>query len=193
MIATHPPHRLVPPPADSALLQASSNGDRQAFRVLFERHVDAIRGYLTARLGPDAADDVLVETFTAAWEARARFRIDASSARPWLYGIATVQAKRHYATEERWQRAAVAERQVVDSERSSDVPIPGCSRELAVALAGLSQSEREILLLVALGDMSVAMAARSSGISLVAARVRLHRARRQVTSALAATKGDNDE
>jgi RNA polymerase sigma-70 factor (ECF subfamily) len=193
MIATHQTHPFVPPPSDADLLHAASNGDVEAFRRLFERHVDAIRGYLTARLGPDAADDVLVETFTAAWSSRARFRLDANSARPWLYGIATIHAKRHHAAEARWQLAAQAERQAADAERSPAPPIPGCSRKLADAIASLSQSEREILLLVALGDMTVAMAARAAGISSVAARMRLHRARRHVAGVLGSKGEETNE
>lgn len=177
---------------DAELVRASLSGDREAFRLLFERHVGAVRAYLVARLGPDAADDAVVETFTAAWGARAKFRLDADSARPWLYGIATVQAKRHRSAEQDWHRASLAERRLALAESPPEPhDPPELSRELAVGLAQLRPSEREILLLVALGDLTVAMAARAAGITAVAARIRLHRARKALTPILtAAASGD---
>ncbi|MCW2924507.1 MAG: polymerase, sigma-24 subunit, subfamily [Thermoleophilia bacterium] len=179
------PRPAVPDTRDDAMLmRACAGGDRDAFRVVFERHVDAIRRYLVARLGPDVADDAVVETFAAAWSARGKFRTDADSARPWLYGIATIHAQRLRVAEGRWQEAMRAEAQVADGERAAEQRIPGCSPELAHALATLPPSERELLLLVALGDLTVAMAARACGISAVAARMRLHRARRHVTRIL---------
>ncbi|MCB0879040.1 MAG: RNA polymerase sigma factor [Thermoleophilia bacterium] len=189
MTATLEPHRFSPPPSDGELLRAATTGDAAAFRHLFDRHAAAIRSYLIARLGPIAADDVLAETFAAAWVSRARFRVDADSARPWLYGIATVHAKRHQAAETRWQRASHAERQVAIGERPQEEIAASCSPALAQALSALSMKEREILLLVALGDLTVAMAARAVGISPVAARMRLHRARRQVARSLASHEG----
>jgi RNA polymerase sigma-70 factor (ECF subfamily) len=162
---------------DSELL--GSRDDRD-FRVVFERHVDAIHAYVAARIGLADADDVVAETFATAWRERDRFRPDADSARPWLYGIATVLLRRHRAIEQRWiaglRHDAVQGRGVDDRDLGAGIVDP----VLVLALAQLSHAEREILLLVSLGDLTVAQAARAAGIGAVAARMRMHRARTRV-------------
>jgi RNA polymerase sigma-70 factor (ECF subfamily) len=55
---------------------------------------------------------------------------------------------------------------------------------LRAALAGLSESDRELLLLVAWEGLTHAEAAAALGISPVAARSRLHRARKRALKAL---------
>ena len=59
------------------------------FSELFRRHSGAVYGYVARRAGRDVADEVLSETFLVAFERRDRFQSDATSARPWLLGIAT--------------------------------------------------------------------------------------------------------
>lgn len=57
--------------------------------MIFDRHFDAVFGYLVRRVGRSHADDLASATFTVAFERRSRFRTDATTARPWLLGIAT--------------------------------------------------------------------------------------------------------
>ena len=59
---------------------------------------------MTRRIGADAADDVVAETFLIAFRQRASFRPDCPDARPWLYGIATNLVRRHRRTEVRQLR-----------------------------------------------------------------------------------------
>ena len=66
----------------------ATDGDRDAFRAFYERHVGAVLGYVAGRVGPAAAEDLASETFVEAWNARSRFDPRMRSARPWLYGIA---------------------------------------------------------------------------------------------------------
>lgn len=61
-------------------------------------------------------------------------------------------------------------------------------RLLAGALAGLSQGDRDVLLLVAWGDLSYEEVAEALGIPVGTVRSRLHRARRKTRAAL----GDDD-
>lgn len=63
-------------------------------------------------------------------------------------------------------------------------PPAGLTAQLASALAGLTEHEREALLLVAWEGLSAADAARVAGCSVAAFRVRLHRARRRVAGRL---------
>jgi RNA polymerase sigma-70 factor (ECF subfamily) len=61
--------------------------------------------------------------------------------------------------------------------------------ELRAALSVLSTAERDLLLLVAWEELTPAEAARAVGISQVAARSRLHRARMRAARALQSTAG----
>jgi RNA polymerase sigma-70 factor (ECF subfamily) len=61
---------------------------------------------------------------------------------------------------------------------------PGSER-LLDALAGLSEREREVLMLTAWEELSSAEAARVLGCSATACRIRLHRARKRLRARLA--------
>lgn len=149
--------------------------------MVVERHSSAIRQYIAARIGPAACEDVTAETFAVAWRSRSGFRPSADTARPWLYGIATKLLQQHRADEARWQKG-------IRTLAGADAPaliemcdmFPRLDMELVRAISKLSRGEREVLVLVALGEMTVAEAARATRISTVAARVRLHRARKSM-------------
>src|ERR1700687_1266940 len=74
---------------DDADLIAESCRVPERFGAVFDRHAMAIHGYIARRLGRDAADDLLAETFLVAFRRRASYDPAQPSARPWLYGIAT--------------------------------------------------------------------------------------------------------
>ncbi|QEW04325.1 sigma factor [Microbacterium lushaniae] len=53
------------------------------FSALYDRHATAVYRYVAQRLGDDAADDVMSETFLIAFERRASCDPAALKARPW--------------------------------------------------------------------------------------------------------------
>src|SRR5512146_993047 len=91
--------------ADDAALIAQSLRAPERFGVLFDRHAPAIYRYAVRRRGPDAADDLVAETFLAAFRQRGRYVHAHADARPWLYGIATRLIGRHRRDEVRFFRA----------------------------------------------------------------------------------------
>jgi RNA polymerase sigma-70 factor (ECF subfamily) len=176
-------HR-APAQSDSDLLARASDGNESAFRELYERHVGAVRGYLVGRVGPDAVDDIMNETFTTAWRTAARFDATATSARPWLYGIATNVLARHREREARWiERQRLARTPLVAHETTAYDLDP----ELARAVGALSPALRDVLLLSALGELDPVEVARALQIRPSTARVRLLRARRQLRRSLEGT------
>lgn len=188
-VASTPRARAVVTATDAELFAEAAAGDEAAFRVIFDRHVDAIRRYARARVAPEIADDVVAGTFAVAWSSRGTYDACADSCRPWLYGIASVLLKRHAAAERRWQNGLRHEALQATERGTTDDPGDGLvASDLRLAIARLSASEREVLLLVALGDLTVAAASRVIGISPVAARMRLHRARHQVAADLRRTR-----
>jgi DNA-directed RNA polymerase specialized sigma24 family protein len=75
------------------------------FADLFRRHAAGITRYVARRIGQDAADDVVADTFLAAFANRGKYHLSQPDARPWLYGIATNLTGRHRRAEIRQYRA----------------------------------------------------------------------------------------
>jgi RNA polymerase sigma factor (sigma-70 family) len=147
------------------------------FQTIYEHHRDDVTLYVRRRVAADAVDDLVAETFLVCW--RKLDEVPADSL-PWLYAVARKALANHYrATRPRNLPAepSVAEDTFLPIERD-DV--------LARAFARLSESDREILRLVAWEQLSLRAAARTLGCSPVACRVRLHRARRRLASHLQA-------
>ena len=174
-------------PDDAHLIGQRGEEAAEAFRSLYERHVAAIRGYALGRVGPEAAEDIVSETFAEAWSARSSFDATATSARPWLYGIATNVVARHRAREERWLEANRLAARSTDGASTGAVTAYTLDPQLAHAIGELGPGLRDVFLLIALADLTVVQCARALGITAVAARVRLHRARTHLRVAL--TKG----
>jgi RNA polymerase sigma factor (sigma-70 family) len=177
---------------DDARLIAESCRVPERFGAVFDRHATAIHGYVARRLGRDAADDLVAETFLVAFRQRASYEPDQSSARPWLYGIATRLVSRRRREEVRFFRAIarsgidpaadpVAEPVADQSARRVDAQ--ALHRRLAGALAVLSPADRDALLLVADG-LSYQEAAQALGVPAGTLSSRLARARRTVRAAL---------
>ncbi|MBA9005619.1 MULTISPECIES: RNA polymerase sigma factor [Thermomonospora] len=167
--------------ADADLI-ARSRHEPEAFAELFHRHAPALKRYVTRRLGADAAEDVVAETFLAAFRRRGRYDTARPDARPWLYGIATNLIGRHVRTEVRALRAL--QRTGVDpvtapfTERSDErVSAVAARRALAAALAGLPAGHRDALLLVAWGGLSYEETAQALGVRIGTVRSRISRAR----------------
>jgi RNA polymerase sigma-70 factor (ECF subfamily) len=74
---------------------ATSLSDPSAFGVIFERHYDAVHGYLQRRLDGPFADELAAQTFLVAFDGRSRFDRSHPDSRPWLFGIATNLARNH--------------------------------------------------------------------------------------------------
>jgi RNA polymerase sigma factor (sigma-70 family) len=152
--------------------------------VLYERHAPAVFRYLARRAGPPAAEDLLSEVFIAALSASSRVVAhDSGSALPWLYGIGLNVLHRHFRQQQ--PTAGVTRDFGMDWDAVDDRLNAWAERgRLRAALAVLTDSDRELLLLVGWEGQSQAEAATALGISPGAARVRLHRARKRALSAL---------
>jgi RNA polymerase sigma factor (sigma-70 family) len=155
---------------------------RGAFEQLFNAHYWAVRGYVLRRSPLAAAEDVVAERFLVAWR---RLDVIGDDPLPWLLGV----ARRVLANQQRAERrrgALTARLQgLFPGQTPGWEPPAAMSDELAAAMDKLSPQEREALLLVAWEGLEPARAARAAGCSAAAFRVRLHRGRRHVATALA--------
>jgi RNA polymerase sigma-70 factor (ECF subfamily) len=170
---------------DAALISASVD-DPRAFDELFRRHVQAVHAFLSRRLGRDAADDLTAETFARAFAGRARSAARASeSFLPFLYGIAANLVRMRRRSEERMLRAYA--RTGIDpagNPHGSALDTGELGPALAGALADLRPLERDVLLLLAWGELSYAETSAALGVPVTTVRTALHRARVRLNHAL---------
>jgi RNA polymerase sigma factor (sigma-70 family) len=187
--------RAVPAPDDAgadAEIIARSRHESEHFAVLFRRHAPEIQRYVVRRLGADAAEDVVAETFLIAFRQRERYDLSRADARPWLYGIATNLVGRHRRSEIRAYRALVRTGCDPVTEPFTDqvdaaVSAASTSRRLAAALVRLAAGQRDALLLVAWGGLTYEQAALSLGVPVGTVRSRINRARRTLQQELGDT------
>lgn len=176
--------------ADRASLTAAAGGDRAAFAALVARYQGPVFHLARALTGDAvAAEDVLQDTFLAAWRGAAGFRGDGSVA-AWLYAIARHAAARRgrradqVSTDDRsleqlgaaagWGAPDVA----AAASRAED------SDALARALATLSPDDRAAIWMHHVLDQTFEDTARALGLSVAAVKSRLHRARLALAAAL---------
>lgn len=166
---------------------AASVADPPRFGQVFDRHVDAIYGYLCRRVGRTSAEELTSETFARAFDSRERF--SGEDALPWLYGIAS-NLIRHQLRAERRQFAAYARAasrdaiDQVDDEVEGRVDAAAMVPALAEALRRLRPEERDVLLMHAWQGLSYRDIANALGIAIGTVGSRLTRARASVREAL---------
>jgi RNA polymerase sigma-70 factor, ECF subfamily len=149
---------------------------RSRFELLFAEHHMVVRSYVQRRSAGVMVDDVVADTFLVLWR-----RLDEApeEVRPWLLGVTRRVLADHRRTTSR--QRSLAERLTREPARPAVSPLPdGLSEELAGALRGLTEQEREALLLVAWDGLSPREAAVVVGCPSGAFRARLHRARQHV-------------
>ena len=161
-----------------------SEPDVESFQRLYAANVDPILGYALRRVGtPADAADVVAETFLVAWRRRAD--VPAGEAgRLWLYGV----ARRILANQRRGElrRSALGGR--LRAELPGAVPDPAGAvadrTDAARALAQLGEADREVVELTAWEGLDSREVAEVLGITHVAARARLSRARNRLRGVL---------
>ncbi|WP_371409362.1 RNA polymerase sigma factor [Micromonospora zamorensis] len=181
--------QLVADQESDAWYVRASLADHRLFTVLYDRHAAVLYRYAHGRVGTDAADDVVSETFLVAFRRRQRYDVSRLDARPWLFGILTKEIS-HYRRRERAHYRAVGRCGPVDvvpdpAERAvAGAAAHALRAPLARALAALPGRDRDVLLLIAWGGLTYEETAHAIGIPVGTVRSRLNRARRKVSSAL---------
>lgn len=161
----------------------------ELFRLLFERHYDAIWRYARHRLGTTIADDVASETFLRAFSSRSRYRPLGTSALPWLLGIATNLIAAHHRSEARRLSAyARTGRLEADREYENDLVSKLAAREqgrrVSEMLAELRPEDKETLFLSAIAGLEYAEMAAVLGVAKGTIGARLSRIRAQLAPLL---------
>ena len=150
------------------------------FRELYEQHAGDVYRF-ALWLGADRrdAEDITSETFARALASNAPIRT--ATVKAYLFTI----ARRYYMELSRRARPQVP---LSDSLRDASPPPDARAEQesesaaTADALARLTADERAVLVMRAVHDMSYEEIARALGISVVTAKVRVHRARKRLSS-----------
>ncbi|WP_141909371.1 RNA polymerase sigma factor [Micromonospora sp. A202] len=151
--------------------------DEDRFRRVYADDFESLLAYALRRVAhPEDAADVVAETFLVAWRRRQDIPI-AGATRLWLYGVARRVLANHHRGGVRRQRLGERLRQQIAAsvaDPGSEVP-----ERLAVraALAGLTEVDREVLMLTVWEGLQPHEVASVLGVSPAAVRTRLARAR----------------
>jgi RNA polymerase sigma-70 factor, ECF subfamily len=175
---------------DDELIRRLAGGDDTALRELFGRHAPMLAVRLRAVLPPSDVEDVLQETFLAAWKGAGSYRPQ-DKAGGWLWGIGRRQA----ALLLRRRGPATADLHdflepgttggVADSCFPGDpAQLVTTAFELASAVGALSPADRQVWQLMYVEDRPVAEVARLTGVPEGTVKSRAHRARRLLRAAL---------
>jgi RNA polymerase sigma-70 factor (ECF subfamily) len=172
---------------DDQLIAAMARGDDSALRELFARHAPWLAVRLRAALPGPEVEDVLQETFLAAWRGARGYR-PAGAAGGWLWGIARRQAAL-------WlRRRGPAGLELPPAEAWPDQPGPADlaqavadRADLAGAVRALGPpggAERETWRLIYVEDRPVAEVAALMGVPVGTVKSRAYRVRQQLRAAL---------
>lgn len=158
----------------------------ELFTEVHDRYFTVIYRYVAGRLGAQVAEDIAAETFLVAFDRRTTFDAGRGDLRVWLFGIATNLVARHRRKEARHYRALARldAAPPVEGHEGRVVTSVSLLPQLAAALSQLSRGERDVLLLVALGQLGYEEVAAALGISPGTVGSRLSRARGKLSSIL---------
>jgi RNA polymerase sigma-70 factor (ECF subfamily) len=174
------------------LVERARNGDREAFGELVRLHQHEVYT-LAVRLvrDRDQALDVSQDAFVRAWRAMPNFRGDAKFS-TWLHRITVNTAWTHRAKRNRVRIDPLDDLHVEPVSPSIDPIRAGesasASPQIEKALLSLTDSIRSVVVLKDVYDWTHAEIAQHLDISVTAAKVRLHRGRKDLRLALRGLK-----
>lgn len=177
--------------SDEALWAQVRAGDARAFGTLYARHARTVHDYCLWRTAdPQAAEDAAATVFLEAWRRRDRLALETSSAAALLVGIANNVVRGHWRTSRRQREAlsrlraaALTEGAGPESAAIARIDASRQVRRVEGAIRSLPQREREVLALIADGDLTYEEAATELGVPVGTVRSRLARARSRLRSA----------
>lgn len=166
-----------PPDNLPELMARYQAGDEAAFDELYGRLARSVRAYLCTIVPPGAdVEDAVQNTFLQLHRSRHSY-LPGEPVRPWLFAIA-----RHGGLMARRTSGLRARHEVCPPEELPEIPVlaraAGALDRIALgrALRTLGPAGREILWLRHVEGLSLREAAAVQGISVTAAKVRVHRA-----------------
>jgi len=153
--------------------------------TFYREHIEAVQSFLARRVSdPHVIADLTANVFLAAISSADRYDPARGAPRAWLFGIArtVVAAEARQHARELGARRRMSGRDLLDEDdinRLLDrIHAETQTRTLLASINRLPPSERAVLELVAVDELTIAEVAKVLSIKRSAARVRLHRARK---------------
>ncbi len=166
---------------EKKLIEKAQNGDRESLARLWDSITPKLFGYLINILRDrPLAEDMLQNTWIKAIEALPRFQSQSISISAWIFAIAQNECKQH------WRKikneipldVELHDKGIDDRENLEKKSI------VSQALSTLSESDRELIRLRYIADLSLNDIAKILNINFVTVRVRVHRAISRARNAL---------
>jgi RNA polymerase sigma-70 factor, ECF subfamily len=172
---------------DDELIARLAGGDDGALRELFKRHAPILAARLRGVLPPSDVEDVLQETFLAAWKGAGCYRPQ-DRAGGWLWGIARRQGllllRRQGPAPAPLPDLLALDGLPADIAPNDPAETVIAQSHLATAVSLLSPAEHEVWRLMYVEDRPLAEVARLTGVPQGTVKSRAHRARRLLRAAL---------
>ncbi|GAA3346001.1 RNA polymerase sigma factor [Amorphoplanes nipponensis] len=184
-------------PTDQELWAAVAAGDEAAFGTLFDRHSRAVYNHAFRLCGSwSVAEDITQATFLVAWRRRGTARLAHGTALPWLLVVAGNHARTEWRSARR--RRALLGR--LPAERGPDPADDVAGRldderamgRILAAVRRLPRAEREAVALCLWSGVGYAEAAAALGVTEVAVRSRVSRARARLAALLGPDAEEED-
>ncbi len=173
---------------DGQLWQHVRAGQRESFHAVYERHSGRVnRACQRMGLPPHEAEDVVAETFMAAWQARDELVVGDAGLAPWLVTVATNLTRKRFRALARGSAAA--------QRLAAEPRVPGLDPAVRVTendarmqnlllaqecLNELSAGDQELIALCVLAAIPPCEVAESRGVPAATVRSQLLRARRRL-------------
>jgi RNA polymerase sigma-70 factor (ECF subfamily) len=178
------------------LAVAAREGDREAFDELVRRtYVDTYTLAVRLTANEEDARDVVQEAYLRAWKGIGRFRGDAQFT-TWLYRITancsyTLVQKRRRRRVEPLEPGDEPIEMALEAQPEAAAESAAMMGQLSAAVAELPPKLRSIVVLKDVYGLSHEAIADELGISVAAAKVRLHRGRKKLRDALYEEQGSS--
>ena len=177
-------------PTDAALWQRAAAGERDAFGLLFERHVRTVYNYCFRRTGDwSQAEELTAVVFLEAWRRRRDVQLERDDALPWLLGVATNVVRNLRRTRRRYRSAIerLPREQVADFAVDVDERLDDERRMRAVlrVVGKLPRDDQDVLAVCVWEGLTYEEAALALDIPVGTVRSRLSRARARLRELVA--------
>lgn len=173
---------------DRRTITRIANGDERALGELYTRHGRAVFGYLLGLVSDRRlAEELLQDTFVAAWRGAAGYRANAS-AKTWLFSIARRRARDSRRRNELAQAPEEYLGTVADTEPGPEQHSLANAEhgEIIACMERLAPVHREVLLLVFFEGLSYRDASEVVGVPIGTVKSRLSGAKRALGGLLSA-------
>ncbi|MGH8901738.1 MAG: RNA polymerase sigma factor [Egibacteraceae bacterium] len=177
------------PRSDGDVLGAVAGGDREALRVLYDRHAPWLTVRLSRRCAdPDVVDEVVQDTFLAVWRSAGRWR-GSGEVGAWIWGIGmrrlvdVLRRRRRWGLRISLDDGAARETAGVSAEEQALLDVE--YGDLDGALRRLSPELRAVVQATVLDGLTTREASRLLGVPHGTVKTRMMRARMQLREGLA--------